>query len=95
MSPIAVTLDDVREAHAILTGQADYCPGQRERVIVRTPIVYADAFSRQFGLGARWRMPGVREDKDDLFQRAIRKERKLREEEESHRLLYVAMTRAE
>ena len=35
------------------------------------------------------------EDKDDLFQHAIREERKQREEEESHRLLYVAMTRAE
>lgn len=56
------------------------------------PVV---AFSRRFGLGARWRMPGAREDKDDLFQHAIRAERKQREEEESHRLLYVAMTRAE
>jgi ATP-dependent exoDNAse (exonuclease V) beta subunit len=56
------------------------------------PVV---AFSRQYGLGARWRMPGAREDKDDLFQHAIRAERKQRETEESHRLLYVAMTRAE
>jgi ATP-dependent exoDNAse (exonuclease V) beta subunit len=59
---------------------------------LKLPVV---AFSREFGLGARWRMPGTREDKDDLFQHAIRKERKRREEEESHRLLYVAMTRAE
>jgi ATP-dependent exoDNAse (exonuclease V) beta subunit len=56
------------------------------------PVV---AFSPRIGLGARWRMPGVREDKDDLFQHAIRLERKQRELEESHRLLYVAMTRAE
>ena len=53
------------------------------------------AFSRRFGLGARWRNPAKREDKDDLFQHAIRDERKLRESEESNRLLYVAMTRAE
>jgi ATP-dependent exoDNAse (exonuclease V) beta subunit len=56
------------------------------------PVV---AFSRHFGLGARWRNPARREDKDDLFQHAIRDERKLREAEESNRLLYVAMTRAE
>ncbi|HEV3199493.1 MAG TPA: UvrD-helicase domain-containing protein [Bryobacteraceae bacterium] len=56
------------------------------------PVV---AFSRRFGLGARWRNPAKREDKDDLFQHAIRDERKARESEESNRLLYVAMTRAE
>jgi ATP-dependent helicase/nuclease subunit A len=56
------------------------------------PVV---AFSPQIGLGARWRMPGTRDEKDDLFQHAIRAERKQRELEESHRLLYVAMTRAE
>jgi ATP-dependent helicase/nuclease subunit A len=56
------------------------------------PVV---AFSRTFGLGARWRMPDARKDKDDLFQHAIREERKQREAEESSRLLYVAMTRAE
>jgi ATP-dependent exoDNAse (exonuclease V) beta subunit len=61
--------------------------------IETTPPVVA--FSRRFGLGARWRMPGERKDKDDLFQHAIRKERARRELEESHRLLYVAMTRAE
>ena len=55
----------------------------------------AVAFSREFGLGARWRNPAKREDKDDLFQHALRAERKEREEQESHRLLYVAMTRAE
>jgi ATP-dependent exoDNAse (exonuclease V) beta subunit len=58
----------------------------------KPPVV---AFSRHHGLGARWRNPGIREDKDDLFQHAIREERKQRENEEGHRLLYVAMTRAE
>ena len=53
------------------------------------------AFSPRVGLGARWRNPAVREDKNDVFQDAIREERKVREAEESHRLLYVAMTRAE
>jgi ATP-dependent exoDNAse (exonuclease V) beta subunit len=52
-------------------------------------------FSPRIGLGARWRNPVVREDKDDLFQHEIRQERTMRENEESHRLLYVAMTRAE
>jgi ATP-dependent helicase/nuclease subunit A len=56
------------------------------------PVV---AFSPRIGLGARWRNPVVREDKDDVFQHAIRDERARREAEESSRLLYVAMTRAE
>jgi ATP-dependent exoDNAse (exonuclease V) beta subunit len=56
------------------------------------PVV---AFSPRAGLGARWRNPADGGDKDDVFQHAIREERKRREEEESHRLLYVAMTRAE
>ncbi len=55
----------------------------------------AVAFSRTFGLGARWRNPAKREDKDDLFQHALREEWRKREKEESDRLLYVAMTRAE
>jgi ATP-dependent exoDNAse (exonuclease V) beta subunit len=53
------------------------------------------AFSPRIGLGARWRNPAVREEKDDLFQHQIRRERTQRENAESHRLLYVAMTRAE
>ena len=56
------------------------------------PVV---AFSPRVGLGARWRNPADGKDKDDAFQHAIREERKQREEEESSRLLYVAMTRAE
>ena len=56
------------------------------------PVV---TFSPRIGLGARWRNPAVREDKDDLFQHEIREERTERENKESHRLFYVAMTRAE
>jgi ATP-dependent exoDNAse (exonuclease V) beta subunit len=58
------------------------------------PVV---AFSRHFGLGARWRNPAKREreDKDDLYQHALREEWRAREQQESDRLLYVAMTRAE
>jgi len=52
-------------------------------------------FSRHLGLGARWVNPATGDSKDDLFQHAIRAERKIRESEESNRLLYVAMTRAE
>ena len=57
--------------------------------------VPAVAFSPRFGLGARWRNPADGAEKDDLFQHAIRDERKHREEQEGNRLLYVAMTRAE
>ncbi len=55
----------------------------------------AIAFSPRFGLGARWRNPAGGKDRADLFHHAIGEERKQREEEESNRLLYVAMTRAE
>lgn len=53
------------------------------------------AFEPRIGLGARWRNPAKREDKDDLVQHALRERRKEREQQESNRLLYVAMTRAE
>ncbi len=56
------------------------------------PVV---AFSRHMGLGARWRNPVTGRDKDDVFQHLLRQEWKQREEQESSRLLYVAMTRAE
>ena len=56
------------------------------------PVV---AFSRHHGLGARWRNPASGKDKDDLYQHALRREWSRREAEESSRLLYVAMTRAE
>jgi ATP-dependent exoDNAse (exonuclease V) beta subunit len=56
------------------------------------PVV---AFSRHCGLGARWRDPFTGDDKDDLFQHALRAEWKKREDEENNRLLYVATTRAE
>jgi ATP-dependent exoDNAse (exonuclease V) beta subunit len=58
----------------------------------KLPVV---TFSPRIGLGARWRNPAVREDEEDLFQHEIHKERAKRESDESHRLLYVAMTRAE
>lgn len=56
------------------------------------PVV---AFSPRIGLGARWRNPASRDDKDDLFQHSIREERKQQEADEGNRLLFVAMTRAE
>jgi ATP-dependent exoDNAse (exonuclease V) beta subunit len=52
-------------------------------------------FSRRHGLGATWKNPAGGRGKVDLVQLAIREERKKREREESSRLLYVAMTRAE
>jgi ATP-dependent exoDNAse (exonuclease V) beta subunit len=53
------------------------------------------SFSPDVGLGARWRDPVTGKEEDDVFQRAIREERKQREIEEGNRLFYVAMTRAE
>jgi ATP-dependent exoDNAse (exonuclease V) beta subunit len=53
------------------------------------------AFSRRYGLGARWRNPATGEDSSDLFLHALNEEWKRRELEEANRLLYVAMTRAE
>lgn len=53
------------------------------------------SFSPRYGLGARWRNPADGEPHDDRFQHAIRAERHERESQESNRLLYVAMTRAE
>ncbi|HXA52330.1 MAG TPA: 3'-5' exonuclease, partial [Candidatus Acidoferrum sp.] len=52
-------------------------------------------FSRQSGLGARWRNPASGKDKSDLYSQALKEEWKVRDEEEASRLLYVAMTRAE
>ncbi|MGA2593350.1 MAG: PD-(D/E)XK nuclease family protein, partial [Bryobacteraceae bacterium] len=53
------------------------------------------SFLPRVGVGARWRHPLGADDKDDSFQHAIRQQLKQREKEEGHRLLYVAMTRAE
>jgi ATP-dependent exoDNAse (exonuclease V) beta subunit len=53
------------------------------------------AFSPAIGLGARWRNPVTGKDHGDLFHAAICRELTRRESEESDRLLYVAMTRAE
>jgi ATP-dependent exoDNAse (exonuclease V) beta subunit len=53
------------------------------------------AFSPRIGLGALWRHLGTGKEEEDLFQAAIAEELKQREEQESSRLLYVAMTRAE
>jgi ATP-dependent exoDNAse (exonuclease V) beta subunit len=61
-------------------------------VDTKTPVI---AFSRRFGLGARWHNPAIGEDKSDLFLHALSAESKQREKDEANRLLYVAMTRAE
>lgn len=44
-----VGLQEIRHAQAILSGEAEYLPGHRERIAVRTPVVFADALSKQFG----------------------------------------------
>ncbi|MDA1315545.1 MAG: UvrD-helicase domain-containing protein [Acidobacteria bacterium] len=47
------------------------------------------------GIGARWASPGAKEPEEDPAYKSISERRKKREEAESDRLLYVAMTRAE
>jgi threonine dehydratase len=49
VAAVEIGIADIQEANRILNGSAEFRPGQRERVIVRTPIVYADALSKQFG----------------------------------------------
>ena len=55
----------------------------------------AVAFSPNLGLGANWNLPAIDDTKRDSFLKAIADEVKQREEDESDRLFYVAMTRAE
>ncbi|HEX3743047.1 MAG TPA: UvrD-helicase domain-containing protein [Bryobacteraceae bacterium] len=95
-------VDDIAEAVKIMTVHSAkglefpvvFVAALHKGVESNPPVV---AFSRRYGLGARWRNPGKREreDKDDLFQHALREEWRTREQQESDRLLYVAMTRAE
>ncbi len=53
------------------------------------------SFTPEFGLGSRWNAPPDGGHVDDLFHAANRQLLKQREEQESNRLLYVALTRAE
>jgi ATP-dependent helicase/nuclease subunit A len=47
------------------------------------------------GIGAKWRNPATGKSLPDTAYAAAKQERKIREEAETNRLLYVAMTRAE
>jgi ATP-dependent exoDNAse (exonuclease V) beta subunit len=95
-------VDDVAEAVKVMTVHSAkglefpvvFVAALHKGVESNPPVV---AFSRRYGLGARWRNPAKREreDKDDLLQHALREEWRAREQQESDRLLYVAMTRAE
>jgi ATP-dependent exoDNAse (exonuclease V) beta subunit len=55
----------------------------------------AISFLPGVGLGIQWRHPLGGRNKSDSFRHAINEKLKQREKEESNRLLYVAMTRAE
>jgi len=55
-----------------------------------SPVI---AFSH--AIGAKWRNPATGKSQPDTVYAALKHERKLREEAEENRLLYVAMTRAE
>jgi ATP-dependent exoDNAse (exonuclease V) beta subunit len=52
-------------------------------------------FTPAIGLGLKWSHPSEKDGIEDSWQRANRAELRRREKEESNRLLYVAMTRAE
>ena len=52
------------------------------------------SFSPQHGLGVTWRHPVTYASVNDMLHNANIDERKERESDESHRLLYVALTRA-
>jgi ATP-dependent helicase/nuclease subunit A len=53
-------------------------------------------FSPQFGIGAKWRVPGtLSESCSDHVHAQIAAHVRARDTEETHRLLYVALTRAE
>ncbi len=57
--------------------------------------ISAISYSRKYGIGVRWRMPGGSESVSDSVHIQISEQTKLRETQESDRLLFVAMTRAE
>lgn len=52
-------------------------------------------FTPDFGLGFKWRRPGTQDSIDDSWQAANSEAISEREKQESNRLLYVGMTRAE
>lgn len=52
-------------------------------------------YSPQHGIGAKWRHPISGKGESDSVRAQLRQVRKQRDIEEEHRLLYVAMTRAE
>ena len=56
---------------------------------------FETVYEPALGIGARWASPGTEEPEEDPAYKSISKKQKKREEAESDRLLYVAMTRAE
>ncbi|MEO8096323.1 MAG: UvrD-helicase domain-containing protein [Acidobacteriota bacterium] len=52
-------------------------------------------YSRELGLGAKWRNPVTGEGASDSVHEQLKARESAREKEEANRLLYVAMTRAE
>jgi threonine dehydratase len=49
MNEIAIGLEEIRAAGALLYGEADYLPGKREPIILRTPLLFAETLSKAFG----------------------------------------------
>ncbi len=58
----------------------------------RSPVLL---FSKELGLGVKWRNPATGEGLKDAAHEVMNERLKKEESEEEHRLLYVAMTRAE
>src|SRR3712207_4439569 len=46
---LGVSIGEIREAEAILSGQAEYLPGKRERIALHTPLIASDVFSQRLG----------------------------------------------
>lgn len=49
MNDIAIGIDEINAAAALLHGRADYLPGKREPIILRTPLLFAETLSRALG----------------------------------------------
>src|SRR5680860_1242486 len=46
---IPIGIDDLLRAQAILSGTEEFLPGRRERIALRSPLVFSDPLTRQLG----------------------------------------------
>ena len=92
--------DEALNAVRVITAHASkglefpivFVPGMQSAMSRSGPSV---TFTAAAGLGAKWRTPGGGKAISDWYRMRNKREIDEREEQESNRLLYVAMTRAE